>query len=78
MLQVQHQQLENATRQKAMEILQKEISLYTGNFAVISTQSALLAGFELNLMASSNPFISPTGDEASVFWSLVFFFFASL
>jgi hypothetical protein len=78
MLQVQHQQLENATRQKAMEILQKEISLYSGNFAVISTQSALLAGFELNLMASSNPFISPTGDEAHEIWGLVFFFFASL
>ena len=50
MLFTQKDQLRAATKQQALKVMEREITLYQKNFALIASQASVLAGFSFNLL----------------------------
>lgn len=69
--------LKSTIRQSATQLREKELTLFTENFAAIGTQAALLAGFALTSLAEFN--VPPDGNRfcKSAFYMLVIMTFAS-
>ena len=69
--------LKSTIKQRSTQLREKELALFTENFAAIGTQAALLAGFSLTSLAEFN--VPPDGNRfcKSAFYVLVITTFAS-